>query len=142
MTSLSLSRTKQMFASGHVVTVSIAGQEVKLKNGETTSLDLEDGEYPLSVKSMFGTVGGTVMVPRQQEIELGFNVSDRQMRRRILFGLSLVVMTLLMVFQFDQKWAPILILVGTLPTIILNRKALWVDVLEEEMHSDSKFSQA
>ena len=133
MPTVTLSRAKQRFGANQAVTLTVGDQEIKLKNGGQDQIKLPVGQHPVHVKSNFGKVSGTIIAPAHKEVEVGFNVTDRSMNIRLILVISLVILSLVLLYFFDIKWAFVFILIGTLPSIITNRKALYVDVIGDEI---------
>ena len=130
---LQLTRIKQRFAGNQKIRLRIGEEELFLANGERTTISLSRGEHPVEIRSGFGSVSGTVIIPAHKEIELGFRVSDRQLTFRMLAIAVVLAGALTLIFAYDQKWAVLLILAATIPSIISNRKALYVDVIGDEI---------
>ncbi len=130
---LQLTRIKQRFAGNQKIRLRIGEEELFLSNGERTSMALPDGEHAVEIKSGFGSVFGTVIIPAHKEIEVGFKVTNRQLTWRMVAIALVLVGALTLIFAYDQKWAFLLILAATLPSIISNRKALYVDVIGDEI---------
>lgn len=138
MPQVKISRIKQRFARVQMVTVTSGEQKAMLRSGETITWDLPAGEHRFGVRSGFGSGTAVLNVPEQREVEIGFTVTDEQMRKRLWLILALLALTLFMVFYLGYKWAPLLILIGTIPTIVANRKALYVDVVEPQAQESAE----
>lgn len=133
MPTVTLARIRQRFGAAHAITLRVNGQDTKLRNGDSVQIKVPVGQHEVYASSGFGKVSGTIIAPAHKEIEVGFNVTDKTMTIRLILIICLVILCLVLYHFFDIKWAFLFILIGTLPSIITNRKALYVDVIGDEI---------
>ncbi len=133
MPSIKLTRIKQKFGRNQLIKLTVGGKECTLRNGDQEQVKLPDGQHAVRVTSGFGKINGTVILPAHKEVEVGFNVSDTTLTRRLILISLIGISVIGMVWIFDMTWAFVLLFVAMIPSIITNRKALYVDVIGEEI---------